>query len=271
MYNRLARLFAGLSDWKAEYPMARDAMTFEDIADGIAAYAGESGGDVQRYVVAPAMLELIGPVSGKSILDLYCGAGYFSRRLASLGANVTAVDSSERLVGIGREINEREHFHIEYAVADATDLSVIEDSMFNDVVCNMGIMSTRDLGGMIAELARLVKLGGRFIFSVVHPCFCMPDAVWVRNEDTKLLYKAVDNYFTESWWPSDLINPQRDRGKIKHRTLSSYINALSARGFNVRRIAEPRPSPDVLTMKPHLAVFERVPAAMVIEAIFPYL
>ncbi len=251
--------------------MTRDAMTFEDIADGIAAYAGDSGGDVQRYVIAPAILELIGPVSGKSILDLYCGAGYFSRRLASLGANVTAVDTSERLVGIGREINEREHFHIEYAVAEPTDLSVIEDSMFDDVVCNMGIMSTRDLSGMVAELARLVKLGGRFIFSVVHPCFCMPDAVWVRDDDAKLLYKAVDNYFTEGWWPSDVINPVRERGKIKHRTLSSYVNALSARGFNVRRILEPRPSADVLTIKPHLAVFERVPAAMVIEAIFPYL
>lgn len=251
--------------------MTHEASTYEEIAEGIAAYAGESGGDVQRYIVAPSVLEMMGPVNGKDILDLYCGAGYFSRRLSSLGAKVTAVDSSERLIGIAREINEREHCKIQYAVAEPTDLSVIEDSMFDDIVCNMGIMSTRDLAGTVAELARLVKLGGRFIFSVVHPCFSMPDACWVRDADGKPLYEAVDNYFTEGWWPSDLANPIRERGKIKHRTLSAYVNALSTRGFNVRRIFEPRPAPDVLTLRPHLDVFNRVPAAMVVEAIFPYL
>ena len=246
-------------------------MTYEELADGIAAYAGGSGGDVQRFIVAPAILEMIGPVNGKGVLDLFCGAGYFSRRLASLGAKVTAVDSSERLIGIARQINEREHFHIQYAVAEPTDLSVIEDSMFDDIVCNMGVMSTRDLSGTVSELARLVKLGGRFIFSIVHPCFSMPDACWIRDPDGKLLYEAVDNYFTEGWWPSDLANPVRERGSIKHRTLGTYVNALSARGFNVRRIAEPRVLPDVLVLRPHLEVFSRVPAVMVIEAIFPYL
>lgn len=251
--------------------MSLDTSTFEDIADGFAAYAGGNCGDVQRYIVAPAVLEMIGPVNGKGVLDLFCGAGYFSRRLASLGAKVTAVDSSDRLIGIAREINDREHFHIEYAVAEPTDLSVIEDSMFDDIVCNMGIMSIRDLAGTVVELARLVKLGGRFIFSIVHPCFSMPDACWLRDPDGKLLYEVVDNYFTEGWWPSDLANPARERGRIKHRMLSTYVNALSARGFNVRRIVEPRVKPDVLTLKPHLEPFTRVPAAMVVEAIFPYL
>jgi len=250
--------------------MSHEASIYEQIAEGIATYAGESG-DVQRYIVAPAILEMIGPANGKEILDLYCGAGYFSRRLASLGAKVTAVDSSERLIGIAREINDRERFRIEYAVTEPTDLSVIEDSVFDDIVCNMGMMSIRDMSGTVAELARLVKLGGRFIFSIVHPCFCMPDACWIRDPDGKLLYEAVDNYFSERWWPSELVSPIRERSKIKHRTLSSYVNALSARGFNVRRITEPRPSSDVLILKPQLEVFDRVPAAMVIEAIFPYL
>lgn len=259
------------SNGKAEYLMSHEASSFQEIADDIASYAGEGGGDVQRYIVAPAMLEMIGPVNGKEILDLYCGAGYFSRRLASLGASVTAVDDSDRLVGIAREINDREHFKIQYAVAEPNDLSVIEDSMFDDIVCNMGIMSTRDLAGTVAALARLVKLGGRFIFSIVHPCFNMPDSCWIRDPDGKILYEAVDNYFSERWWISDLTGGAKERSRIKHRTLSSYINALSARGFNVRRISEPKPTQDVLTLKPHLGVFERVPAAMVVEAIFPYL
>lgn len=251
--------------------MTQETTTFEELADTVASYAGESGGDVQRYIVAPAMLEMIGAVTGKNIMELYCGAGYLSRRLAGLGATVTAVDSSERLVGIAREINKREECRINYAVAEATDLSVIEDSTFDEIVCNMGMMVTRDLAGAVSELARMVKLGGRFIFSIVHPCFCMPDACWVRDEDGRYIYKSVDNYFTEGWWPSELAGAVRSHVKTKHRTLSRYVNALSARGFNVRRIAEPRPSPEVLTLKPHLEIYDRLPPVMVIEAIFPYL
>jgi len=252
--------------------MSQETTSYEELADGIASFAAESGGDVQRHIIAPAMLDLIGPVSGKSILDLFCGAGYLSRRLASLGAEVTAVDSSERLIGIAGEINSRENNSIRYAVAEPTDLSVIEDSTFDDIVCNMGLVVTRDLAGTVAELARLVKLGGRFIFSVVHPCFCMPDACWIPADDGKLLYKAVDNYFAEGWWPSEMVaSSRRGASRIKHRTLAAYANAISARGFNVRRIIEPRPSPEVLALKPHLDIYDRLPVALVVEAVFPYL
>lgn len=250
--------------------MSYEAPTYEELADGLEAFAADNG-DLQRSVVAPAMLEMIGPVNGKDVLDLYCGAGYLARRLSALGAKVTAVDSSERLVGIAREINKRENERINYAVAEPTDLSVIEDSSFDDIVCNMGLMVIRDLAGTIAELARLVKLGGRFIFSVTHPCFSVPSGCWVRDEDGRYLYKAVDNYFAEGWWPSELSGMVRERERIKHRMLSTYVNSLSARGFNIRRIIEPRPSPATLAIKPHLDIYDRLPAVMIVEAVFPYM
>ena len=250
--------------------MSIDTIGYEDIADDIAEYAGELGGDVQRYIVAPGMLEMIGPVKGKHILELYCGAGYLSRRLAALGANVTAVDSSERLVGIAREINDREHDNIRYAVAEPTDLSVIDDSTFDDIICNMGLMMTRDLSGTIGELARLIKMGGRFIFSVAHPCFCMPDACWAKDPDGRFIYKAVDNYYGENWWSSDMVGAARTNPRSKHRSISRYINALSSRGFIVRRMSEPRPLADVLILKPQLELFDRLPAVMIVEAVFPY-
>jgi len=251
--------------------MSQDTSTFTEFADATSAAAGLRG-DIQRHVVIPAMLEMIGAVDGKDVLDLHCGAGYLSRRLAALGAQVTAVDASDRLVGIAREINHRESCNIRYAVAEPTDLSVVEDSAFDDIVCNMGLMATRDLAGTVAELARLVKLGGRFVFSVVHPCFFMPDACWVKDDQGRELYRSVDNYFTEGWWMPEAESAyQGEHKKVKHRPMSRYVNALAARGFTIRRMLEPRPSPEALILKPQLDICSRVPMVLVFEAVFPYL
>lgn len=252
--------------------MNQEVETYREVVDDIVEQAHTESADVQRYIVAPAMLEIIGQIGGNDVLDLYCGAGYLSRRLAALGANVTAVDSSERFIGIASEINSREGNGIRYAVAEPTDLSVIEDSSFDDIVCNMGFLLARDLSGTVAELARLIKLGGRLIFSHVHPCFCNPDAARVGGATGGVPYVTVGSYFTEGWWTPDIIAELRDvRTKVKHRTLSTLVNALSARGFNVRRMFEPRPSPEVLALRPHLDVHDRIPVAVVVEAIFPFL
>jgi len=252
--------------------MTQETSSYGELAASLVAQAAESGGDLQRYVVAPALLSMLGGLSGKHVLDLCCGAGYLSRRLATMGAHVTAVDASARLIGIASEISRRENHCINYVVAEPTDLSAIEDSVFDDIICNMGLMFVRDLPGTVAELARLVKLGGRFVFSVLHPCFCMPDACWVSSDDPRPLYRIVDNYFTEGWHVSETSPGVRgDKVRVKHRTLSTYVNALSARGFNVRRIAEPRPPAEIITIKPHLEIYARIPPVLVIEAIFPYI
>lgn len=250
----------------------QDLETYSEVVGDVIEQAHTQGADIQRYIVAPAMLEMIGQVNGSDVLDLYCGAGYLSRRLAALGANVTAVDSSEKFIGIASEINNREGNGIRYAVAEPTDLSVIEDSTFDDIVCNMGLLLARDLSGTVAELARLIKLGGRVIFSHVHPCFCGADAAWVGGGAGDHAYVTIGNYFTEGWWTPEIIAELRDsRTKVRHRTLSTLVNAMSARGFNVRRMLEPRPSHDTLTLKPHLEIYDRIPFAVVVEAVFPFL
>ncbi|MGQ9454210.1 MAG: class I SAM-dependent methyltransferase [Armatimonadota bacterium] len=252
--------------------MFNDATAFSELSAKLAAYVVEYGGDLQRYVVVPALFDMLGGLAGKHVLDLYCGAGYLSRRLVTLGARVTAVDTSSRLIDIANEVNDRENQSIRYVVVESNDLSALEDGAFDDIVCNMGLMFVRDLPGTVAELARLVKLGGRFVFSVLHPCFYMPSSCWMSDEDSKLLYRIVDNYYAEGWYLPDVPAGVRSRtAKIKHRTLAAYINALSARGFNVRRVAEPKPAHEVTSVKPHLEIFARIPAVLIVEAIFPYI
>ena len=252
--------------------MRQDSASFQELINEASLCVGEAGAEVQKYIVLPALMDIMGPIQGKEILEVYCGAGFLSRRFASMGATVTGVDSSVTLIDIANEINSREAVKINYINSESNDLSAIEDSAYDEIICNMGMMMTRDLGGTIAELARLIKMGGRFIFSILHPCFHTPDSCWAGDEDGRFCYRTIDNYFTDTWWTSELAsNIRSGRNKVKHRPLFRYINALGARGFTVRRVIEPRPSPEILAIKPQLEVFNRIPAAIIIEAIFPYL
>ncbi|MDY7007550.1 MAG: class I SAM-dependent methyltransferase [Cyanobacteriota bacterium] len=81
---------------------------------------------VRRYVEEYTYLNLLGDLRGKSILDLGCGEGTYTRKLKQLGATqVVGVDISERMLSLAREEEDREPLGIEYILSDVTTLGSI--------------------------------------------------------------------------------------------------------------------------------------------------
>ena len=81
------------------------------------------GNAFQRVLIGPATERLLEVQPGETVLDVACGNGVFSRRLAELGARVVAVDFSEKFVELARARTEKAGYGdaVEYLVADATD------------------------------------------------------------------------------------------------------------------------------------------------------
>ena len=108
------------------------------------------------------------------ILDIACGNGAFSRRMADLGARVTAFDSSEPFIECARERSEGYADRIEYRVIDATDrkqLLELGRGCFDGAIANMALMDMSQIEPLAKSLSHLVKPDGRFVFSIMHPCF----------------------------------------------------------------------------------------------------
>jgi ubiquinone/menaquinone biosynthesis C-methylase UbiE len=131
----------------------------------------EAGHTWQRSVIQPAVEQLLGLEPGERVLEIACGNGEFSRRMAELGGRVLATDFSEPML-------ERARAHggpIEYRLADATNeealLALAELASFDAAVCNMAIMDMAEIEPMVAASARLLRPGGRFVFSTLHPAF----------------------------------------------------------------------------------------------------
>jgi len=136
------------------------------------------GNDFFNTLLWPAVERLIKPQPGERLLDVACGNGLTSRRLATAKASVTAFDMSAAMIAIAAGHPSR--LNIDYRVVDATDREALLGlgvGAFDGALCNMALMDMAEIEPLMSAVAVLLKPGGRFVFSVLHPCFNNPATV----------------------------------------------------------------------------------------------
>lgn len=160
------------------------------------AYTGPEGRPFHRQVLNPVTESLLDLRAGDKVLDIACGNGHLSRRMARLGAHVVAFDVSEPL--IRRALAHTDPgASIEYLVRDATDREALLSlgvAQFDAAVANMALMDIPGLDPLIEALSRLLKPSGRFVVSVLHPCFGYTLDEWrapVAKPGNRLLGRAA--------------------------------------------------------------------------------
>lgn len=235
-----------------------------------------AGQDPHRELVLdPATLALLGDVAGLRVLDAGCGEGRFARMLAERGARVVGVDLSPRMIELAREEEERELRGIEYLVGDLADLSPLRRGSFDLAVAYMSIHDVRRYRRAIKEIARVLRPGGRFVFSAAHPWSVTrgdPKLGWERRvpgstRPSDLLYYKVDHYFHRSQSVVTMLATAGRGVPYHHRTLGDYADALYRAGFVIRRLVEPTPDPALAKEDERLRVFFRVAHFLLIEAV----
>lgn len=188
----------------------------------------------KEYVI-PEMLEFLGDVRGKKILDLACGQGHFTRILAGKGAQVVGIDISARLLGIARKDEAADPLGIMYIKSDASRLEDVKDRSFDLITVKMGFHSIRDLTAALNECSRVIRPGGHIVFSVVHP---LTDTVNNRDyrHDLEGKYLSLRAYGR----PRAIAHPGYKKFGVKryHRPIGYYLNELFEAGFSVTGFKE---------------------------------
>lgn len=186
--------------------------------------------------VSAAFLKLLGPLEGISVLDVACGHGRFSRELARRGAQVTGVDLSAALLEKAHALEECEPLSIRYLQADVTAARPLPpDATFDAASCSFGLSDIDDLDGALDTVSLVLRPGGRFVFSLLHPCFGGGGPVSGS-------WPSDGTYYDEGWWlPEGRASSLRRQVGANHRTLSTYLNGLAAHGLRLDTVAEPPP------------------------------
>jgi ubiquinone/menaquinone biosynthesis C-methylase UbiE len=209
-----------------------------------------AGYDVYRdNVNTPGFLEMLPAVEGLRGLDIGCGEGSNTRALARLGAHMTAIDVAPTFVMHARETERTEQSGIVYDVADAQALPFPNDS-FDFATAFMSLMDVPDYRTALAEAHRIVRPGGFFQFSIMHPCFVSPHRRVLRDDAGTAYAIEIARYFDNidgevEYWKFTAA-PEAVRAAVEpfgtplfHYTISDWLNAVVAAGFTIERIGEP--------------------------------
>lgn len=111
-------------------------------------------------------VERLQPRAGERILDLATGTGWGSRVIAQrfAGVKVTGADIADQMLDYARTAASTLRLDIEYKHADAEQLP-FADGSFDAVISTFGVMFASKPEAAAAELARVVKKGGRVVLA----------------------------------------------------------------------------------------------------------
>jgi 2-polyprenyl-3-methyl-5-hydroxy-6-metoxy-1,4-benzoquinol methylase len=247
------------------------------IWDGNAAFWDErmgDGNDFQRMLVGPATERLLQVRPGELVLEIACGNGVMARRLAELDAQVLATDFAPAMVERARTRGDAGG-SIEYRVVDGTSgeqLTALGEGRFDAVLCNMALMDMAEIDPLLSSIPKLLKPGGRFIFSQTHPCFNTSGCTRMVEETDDGEVHSVHAVKVWKYRTLGVATGLAVRGQPRpqyyfNRTLSELFGALFRAALTVDGMEEPTfPKRSDSPAFVHWNLFAEIPAVLVVRA-----
>src|SRR5579883_487820 len=139
------------------------------VLDGYAAWAScyDDDGNPLIALEGPAVQACFGPIDGARALDIGCGTGRHTLALVEAGASVTALDfTPEMLARAQAKLKGHPVTWLRHALPDPLPFP---EGVFEVAVLGLVAEHVAELEAVLAEVARVLKPGGRCVLSALHP------------------------------------------------------------------------------------------------------
>ena len=206
----------------------------------------------------PATLALVGDVAGRRVLDMGCGHGWYAETLRNKGAAVVGFDASETMLHraaerLGETVSlHRQSLDEPYAFA--------KDAEFDLAVAPLCLHYVPDLRPVYAEVARILKPEGAFIFSTHHPANDYPHHPEGDYHETRLVmdfWKGIGEVQFYRRPMQEILDPLFEAGLLLERFVEALPNEAFARQLP-ESFAQVKRSPAFLCVRARR--FSSVPA-----------
>jgi SAM-dependent methyltransferase len=181
----------------------------------------------------PAVLELMGDVDDRKVLDVGCGPGLYAEELLARGAEVVGFDESPEMVRLARR---RCGDRIDVRVHDLrSPLDWLDDEHFDAAVMALVIPHLDDRVSALREIHRVLRPGGRLILSMHHPT-----SDWMRLGGSYFDAEVVEEDWHDGRW----------HVRYRRQPLTTSVEEFADAGFLIERIAEPLPTSEMADRYP---------------------
>ncbi|CNJ30452.1 class I SAM-dependent methyltransferase [Yersinia mollaretii] len=208
-----------------------------------------------------AIRKILPPLSGRKVVDLGCGYGWFCRYAHSQGAaDILGLDVSEKMLNRAKELTPDDD--IIYRREDLEKLH-LPKQMYHLAYSSLTLHYIKELPTLFATVYNTLLPGGSFVFSAEHPIYTAPKQPgWLIADDGQKSW-PLNSYQAEGErvtnWLAD--------GVIKqHRTLGTYINLLVKQGFVITYLDEWGPTAQQISDNPVLDEEKERPMLFLLSA-----
>ncbi|MDZ4230184.1 MAG: class I SAM-dependent methyltransferase [Dehalococcoidales bacterium] len=146
---------------------------------------------VIRWIEWRKLLEWLQPEEGEKVLDIACGAGELSLKIAGKGCEVYGIDMSAGAIEFAGRLSERAKTPCKFGIGDAEHLPYPEEH-FDKIVCSSSLEHFNDDGQALREMSRVLKPGGKVVLTV--DSLTYPMSAELKDRHRKMHFVA--HYYT---------------------------------------------------------------------------
>jgi ubiquinone/menaquinone biosynthesis C-methylase UbiE len=191
---------------------------------------GETGDALNSTIIRPLILDMLGDLHGKALLDVGCGSGYLTAELAGSAAKVTGTDFSANFISLCKE-KYKDRSNLDFIEHDASRSFPFDDASFNAIACKMVLQYVQDIHTFAAETARLLKDNGELVIVVDHPFRAAYFNAQSEDGPIKDLFSGEPRIKVGLWGKTELT--------WYARTTSDYVRLFIDAGLRLTEIREP--------------------------------
>lgn len=222
---------------------------------------GFSDGADPEYAeqIVPLLAERL--IGARRVLDVGTGEGQLARLAVAQGAAVVVgIDPTTAQITAAAA----KGGPVAYARAAAAGLP-FPDASFDAVLACLVFEHITDVDAALAEVARVLEPGGRFLFLLNHPLLQTPGSGWIDDRIIDEQYWRIGPYLVESYEIEEV--EKNVFIPFVHRPMSRYVNAMAANGLHIHEMLEPEPPPGFLAKADEYVAASSIPRLLFLVAV----
>jgi len=193
------------------------------------------------FILNPQLLNLFSKVRNKKILDLGCGNGFLTRKIADFGNDVLGIDKSVSLIELAKQNKTKLRGQVNYLVGDISNLS-LDYSSFDLAFAAMSFLylDSEQFKNAFQEVSKVLSYSGKFIYADTHP------ANLLSSEKYSLMKYSLNddfNYFKSSKISAEILSTDGSSFNTVyyHHSFEEIFSAAKEANLIIKEFYEPKP------------------------------